>query len=143
MLARAVESFVKKMYSILSRIEFFNIVKWLPHGRSFMIVDQELFMRKVHPRYFSNQKNYRSFTRQLNLWGFQRVPIGPDQGAYYHQLFLRGMPNLVKKMKVVKFKNGNRTKKNVPDFYALSKFRPLPEIIPDSSPLPYPNLKFF
>jgi len=31
---------------------------------------------------------------QLNLYGFKRITTGRDKGGYYHELFLRGMPDL-------------------------------------------------
>lgn len=39
------------------------------------------------PLYFGQTK-YQSFQRQLNIYGFLRLTSGPDQGAYYHELFL-------------------------------------------------------
>ena len=46
-------------------------VTWLPHGRAFIVTDQQRFLKDVIPVYFSQTK-MRSFTRQLNLWGFKR-----------------------------------------------------------------------
>lgn len=37
---------------------------------------------------------WSSFSRQLNLYGFLRITTGTDYGAYYHELFLRGRPDL-------------------------------------------------
>jgi hypothetical protein len=37
--------------------------------------------------------------RQVNGWGFKRITQGPDHNSYYHELFLRGLPRLVRKMK--------------------------------------------
>ena len=38
----------------------------------------------------------------MNLWGFQKVVNGPDRGGYYHELFLRGRPDLAPIMLRVK-----------------------------------------
>ena len=45
-------------------------------------------------RYF-NTSRFTSFTRQVSLYQFTRVRDGPDKGAFYHELFLRGRPDLV------------------------------------------------
>lgn len=45
-------------------------------------------------RHFQQTK-FTSFQRQLNFYGFQRIMCsGPDQGSYYHELFLRGRSDL-------------------------------------------------
>jgi len=84
-----------------------EIVTWLPHGRCFTINDPTRFMHEVHPLYFKTTL-YKTFKRMLNLWGFKRLSSRIDNGAYYHQFFLRGMPNLVCKMVLTKKKNGVR-----------------------------------
>ena len=43
---------------------------------------------------FFKQSRISSFQRQLNLYAFTRINIGPDAGGYYHELFLRGRPAL-------------------------------------------------
>ncbi|KAL7535134.1 hypothetical protein ACHAWF_005067 [Thalassiosira exigua] len=45
---------------------------------------------------FFKATKLRSFHRQLNLWGFQRVPSEKD--AWYHDKFIRDQPELIKKM---------------------------------------------
>jgi len=91
--------FPVKLFHHLEHIDLYDpelakIISWQPHGRCFLtrdvkrMEDQHIFAR------FFRQKNYASFRRQLNLWGFKRIITGPDYGAYYHELFLRGKPNL-------------------------------------------------
>ena len=41
------------------------------------------------PIYFK-QTQYKSFQRQLSLYGFRRLSYGLDSGAYYHCAFVRG-----------------------------------------------------
>ena len=77
-------------------------ISWLPHGRSFLVLDIDRFV-DLMGQYF-NSTNFKSFRRQLNLWDFKRITTGPDTGAYYNQLFLRGMPNLAKRMSLMKKK---------------------------------------
>ena len=138
--ARAVKTFPNKLMEILSKQDTKEYIAWLPHGRSFKILDQEGFMSEIYPR-FSKTTHYKSFQRQLNLWGFKRITKGSDRGAYYHQLFLRGMPNLAKRMILDKEKDKGRIRpspnpSDEPDFYALAEKRPLPNFILDKSPLP-------
>ena len=64
-----------------------------------------------------------SFLRQLNLYGFNRLSSGPDKGAYYHELFLRGMRFLCRRMTRSKV-NGNGirmagTPEKEPNFYSM------------------------
>jgi len=76
-----------------------DIVSWLPHGRAFLVKDMNRFMKLIVPRYFIEQTRWSSFSRQLNLYGFLRVANGPDVGAYYHELFLKGRPGLCNYMR--------------------------------------------
>ena len=84
---------------MLEHIDLYNVsfqkyVSWQPHGRAFRIHDIKGFKTHVQPLFFENAQ-YTSFRRQLNLWGFKRLTYsGPDQGSYYHQMFLRTKPML-------------------------------------------------
>jgi hypothetical protein len=55
------------------------------------------------PKYFDKTK-YKSFQRQLNMWGFDRVGSGPYKGAYLHSCFVRGQPQLCEQMQRTKIK---------------------------------------
>jgi hypothetical protein len=55
------------------------------------------------PKYF-RQSKLTSFQRQVNLYGFRRLTAGQDRGAYYHELFLRGRPDLHKKLVRIRVK---------------------------------------
>jgi hypothetical protein len=74
----------------------------------------------------------------VNGWGFRRITHGPDYNAYYHDFFLRGLPHLLKSMTRLTSKDvANRQKEDVtvmPDFYALSREYPLPELPAVHSP---------
>jgi len=66
--------FPTKLYEMLEIVDSLGLshtVSWLPHGRSFQVKDPAQFMDLVVPQFFKATK-YRSFQRQLNLWGFQR-----------------------------------------------------------------------
>lgn len=70
-----------------------SIVSWVPHGKAFKVHDVPLFVSEILPLFFKQTK-YKSFQRQLNLWGFRRIQKGPEKGAYHHKQFLRDQPDL-------------------------------------------------
>ena len=91
--------FPVKLFHLLEHIdlhepELAKIISWQPHGRCFMTRDVKKMEEQHVLKRFSRQINYSSFRRQLNRWGFKRIIDGPDYGAYYHELFLRGKPYL-------------------------------------------------
>ena len=48
-----------------------KVISWEPSGTAFKIHDQTSFVAKVIPRYFPKMKSYKSFRRQLNLYGLK------------------------------------------------------------------------
>merc|ERR1712232_497030 len=93
-----VPNFPAKMHAILSRPDLSDIIAWMPHGRSWRVLKPREFEVKIIPTYFEHQK-FSSFIRQANGWGFRRITQGRDRNSYYHELFLRGLPHLSKKMR--------------------------------------------
>ena len=53
-----------------------HIASWQPHGRCFVVHNQQDFVDLVMPQYFQQSK-YPSFQRQLNLYGFKRITRVP------------------------------------------------------------------
>ncbi|CAB9526848.1 stress transcription factor A [Seminavis robusta] len=95
-----VEPFPERLYKMLRDAEpdkFENVVSWQPHGRCFIVHDPKAFVEEIMPKYF-RQSKLTSFQRQVNLYGFRRLTAGTDRGGYYHQLFLRGRPDLHRRM---------------------------------------------
>lgn len=87
------QTFPEKLYRMLEEASdkgLDAIISFLPHGRAFRAHEQDRFVEEVLPSYFTGQKKWSSFARQLQLWGFRRINSGEDEGAYYHELFLRG-----------------------------------------------------
>lgn len=70
-----------------------SIVSWTQDSRHFKVHDPQVFMEDIVPRFFK-QKSYKSFQRQLHLYGFIRVLKGPIRGAYFHPKFIREHRNL-------------------------------------------------
>ncbi|KAL7535186.1 hypothetical protein ACHAXR_009009 [Thalassiosira sp. AJA248-18] len=137
----SVMPFPGKLLEVLDRGDLTSIVDWMPHGRAFIVKQPKVFTTHVLPRFFKQTK-FLSFTRQLNLWGFKRITRGLDAGAYYHELFLPGRPNLVLRMKRQKIKGtGIRPIPNPerePNFYY--QYKHVARVPQSSVPIPLPPL---
>lgn len=112
-----------RLHALLADPTVRDVISWLPHGKSFVVLRPDVFATRVLPRYFapegSNSLNakkttssnvvantnkaqgvhkYPSFTRKLNRWGFRQISRGPDAGAFCHELFQRDDPELCRRM---------------------------------------------
>mmetsp|Transcript_61478 Transcript_61478/g.91379 ORF Transcript_61478/g.91379 Transcript_61478/m.91379 type:complete len:436 (+) Transcript_61478:209-1516(+) len=126
----------RKLFSMLSDAKINHIISWMPHGRAWKIRKKKEFIEDVLPQYFE-YTNYNSFVRLVNAWGFRRITSGLDANAYYHELFLRGMPLLHNKMHRLKKnqKKESSPSKSTPDFYAMDKISPLPPLDNSEAPV--------
>lgn len=91
------KNFPEKLFEILENPDHAEILKWLPGGKAFIIMDKKRFASDLLPLYFK-QTQFTSFTRKLSRWKFVRVPRGPFMGAYYHKLFRKDHKALCKLM---------------------------------------------
>lgn len=100
-------TFPRKLHQMLADLENEDggtaIASYLPHGRAFVIHNPNEFVKKIMPNYF-RMSRFSSFQRQLNLYEFVRITDGPDKGAYYHDLFIRGRPILASQIRRNKLK---------------------------------------
>ena len=129
------ESFPLKLHRILEESEaagLGHIISWQPHGRAFKIRNLTLFAEQIMREYFPKMKKVASFQRQFNLYGFEKLSRdGPDNGAYYHEAFLRHCPGLClrritrKRVKGTGYKAASNPEVE-PDLYA---FPPMGEIL--------------
>jgi hypothetical protein len=117
--------FPLQLHKILENAEadgISDVLSWKVHGRAFSVNNLKGFSEEVMPRYF-NQTKTKSFFRQLNLYGFLRITQGYDEGAYYHELFLRGKPFLASKILRQKVKGtkvkGFPSPETEPNFYSM------------------------
>lgn len=67
------ETFPQRLIDILNDPSLSDIVSWLPHGRSFVIIRPDKFTQQVLPKYLPPvdaraSTKYPSFTRKLNRW---------------------------------------------------------------------------
>jgi hypothetical protein len=81
-------NFAQKLFDVLESPYHTDVVKWLPGGKAFIVLDKRRFANEILPSYFK-ESQYTSFTRKLSRWKFTRVSRGPYMGAYYHKNFRR------------------------------------------------------
>lgn len=126
-----VQKLTIKLNAMLSNPELSNIITWMPHGRSWMILKPKNFVSTVMPYYFESA-NYNSFLRLVNAWGFRRITTGPDKGSFFHEFFLRGMPQLHARMHRLSstHKKLPMWPEDEPNFLEISSHCPLPEATP-------------
>ncbi|CAJ1934573.1 unnamed protein product [Cylindrotheca closterium] len=108
-----------------------SIISWLPgHPQdTFKVHRKEEFTEHVLPRFF-DQTKLKSFLRQLNVWGFERVlDSGPRHGGYRHSLFVKNRPDLCAGMRRTKIKG---RKQGDP---AVGSQQQLPEMEPQQNEL--------
>ena len=71
----------------------------------FKVHDPEKFLQCIVPRFFPLMGKFKSFLRQLNLWGFFRMRSkDPLNGSYYRPLFARDRAELCLNIKRTKTK---------------------------------------
>mmetsp|Transcript_12001 Transcript_12001/g.28695 ORF Transcript_12001/g.28695 Transcript_12001/m.28695 type:complete len:353 (+) Transcript_12001:120-1178(+) len=88
-----------------------SVVSWLPGGKAFRVHNPTQFVDQIMKKCF-NQTKYKSFQRQLNLWGFERViRESAEKGSYFHPLFLRGRRDLCQEMARQKVKSEKKSSK--------------------------------
>ena len=107
--------FPQRLMQILEE-SYSDVISWLPHGRSFVIIRPDVFSERVLPQFFPSTDSrsstkYPSFTRKLNRWGFRQATRGPDTGAFHHPLFRRDQPQLCLDMVCQKSRKRGATSK--------------------------------
>jgi len=89
-------AFPFKLYSMLEDADaqgFADVISWQPGGKSFKVHQTSAFSKTIMKSYFAQTK-FKSFQRQLNIYGWKKVPLGPNKGGYMHVNFIRGQPEL-------------------------------------------------
>ena len=71
--AKNVPAFLNKLYAMVSDPSTNSLIHWSEDGLSFLVHRQEDFAKEVLPRFFKHN-NAASFVRQLNMYGFHKVP---------------------------------------------------------------------
>ncbi|KAJ2159869.1 Heat shock transcription factor [Coemansia sp. RSA 552] len=104
-LSISVTPFLNKLYSMVNDSSSDDLIRWSEDGSSFVVVRREEFAKDVLPRFFKHS-NFSSFVRQLNMYGFHKVPHlqqggliadGPDaeRWEFNNDNFRRGQQDLL------------------------------------------------
>eukprot|EP00522_Entomoneis_paludosa_P007039 CAMPEP_0172446278 /NCGR_PEP_ID=MMETSP1065-20121228/5909_1 /TAXON_ID=265537 /ORGANISM="Amphiprora paludosa, Strain CCMP125" /LENGTH=229 /DNA_ID=CAMNT_0013197351 /DNA_START=59 /DNA_END=748 /DNA_ORIENTATION=- len=126
-------TFPQQVHWALAHPVYGQSLEWQPHGRAFRVTNpQWLRMRGAYTHLFQ-AKSYAVFICLLQSWGFQHITHGPDRNAWYHELFLQGLPHLT-----CYFPSPKNSRRLVPDplrepnLAAISQKFPLPALLEEN-----------
>ncbi|WWC85159.1 uncharacterized protein L201_000016 [Kwoniella dendrophila CBS 6074] len=102
-----VPAFLNKLYTMVSDTTVNDLIYWGENGDSFFVPNAEQFGRELLPRWFKHS-NFSSFVRQLNMYGFHKVPhlqsgalkneTPVELWEFANPFFKRGQPDLLVKV---------------------------------------------
>jgi hypothetical protein len=79
-------SFVQKLHYFLSNPEYSHVICWMPHGRSFKVINQDELEKSGLLRDFFGLRSLSSFKREIFSSGFKTITKGLDKKCYYHEV---------------------------------------------------------
>ena len=106
--------FPTRLYSMLENAEkegYDHLIRWSSDGKSFKIQDSwnHKAIVEILKQNF-NQTRFKSFLRQLQVYGFERSFKGQNQGECSHPMFIRGRKELLYKKSIEEFQDAANNK---------------------------------
>jgi HSF-type DNA-binding len=92
-----------------------HVIAWQPHGRCFVVRDRGAFAT-ILPSLMPGLTQWKSFQRNLRVWGFKQLTYGPDIDGYFHQHFLRYRP---RQLQYIRRMTDMGAQFSESDFYAM------------------------
>jgi hypothetical protein len=93
-----ISGFIRKTFNMMSDNSTSDIVSWDEKGESFIVKKEIEFSDSVLPKYFRH-KNFSSFVRQLNFYGFHKRSHQNQHTKFQHPYFKRGQPQNLRLIK--------------------------------------------
>jgi hypothetical protein len=83
-----VSEFISSIFEILNNDAMSQWIKWCDGGKALHVVDPQGFHANVS-RIYWRQSSFRSFSRQLHMYGFKRTyeDVAMGQYKYFHESF--------------------------------------------------------
>ncbi|OEU18288.1 hypothetical protein FRACYDRAFT_236565 [Fragilariopsis cylindrus CCMP1102] len=99
-----------------------EMISWEEMGKGFRIYQPKPFNEMILSKYARRKTKYRSFQRQLNIYGFK---LNRRSGIYHHENFTRGDIRSLKKIRPAPNKNyiNNSLRKTSKNTYKSSSSR--------------------
>ena len=94
---RRTKPFPIKLMTTLMENPNEDAVAWLPDGKSFVVVNPDIFVENVLKKTFKQCK-YASFVRKLHRWGFVRLTSGTGTDCFHHPLFQENRMEMVQRI---------------------------------------------
>lgn len=70
---KSVPAFLLKLFNMVNDHGTDALIRWNESGDSFLVLKHEQFAKELLPRYYKHN-NFSSFVRQLNMYGFHKIP---------------------------------------------------------------------
>lgn len=70
---KIVPAFLNKLFNMIEDSSNFELICWSDDGLEFIVKNPDELARSVLPKFFKHN-NFSSFVRQLNMYGFHKVP---------------------------------------------------------------------